>query len=59
YKTKKKTFIYLRIMADVNHPEHEDIKEWAENQMERSLSQEKINHRLKHVMKGYRYSYFL
>jgi hypothetical protein len=50
---------YLRIMADVNHPEHEDMKEWAENQMERSFSQEKINHRLKHVMNGYRYSYFL
>lgn len=46
-------------MADVNHPEHEDMKEWAENQMERSLSQEKINDRLKHVMNGYRYSYFL
>ncbi|WP_310200312.1 plasmid pRiA4b ORF-3 family protein [Neobacillus niacini] len=50
---------YLRIMADVNHPEHEDINEWAKNQMERSLSQEKINNRLKHVIKGYRYSYFL
>lgn len=50
---------YLRIMADVNHPEHEDINEWAKNQMERSLSQEKINNRLKHVIKGYRYSNFL
>jgi Plasmid pRiA4b ORF-3-like protein len=50
---------YLRIIADVNHPGHEEMKEWAENQMERSLSQVKINNRLKHVIKGYRYSYFL
>jgi hypothetical protein len=50
---------YLRIIEDANHPEHENMKVWAENQMERSLSQEKINDRLKHVIKGYRYSYFL
>lgn len=49
----------LRIMADVNHPEHEDMKTWAENQKERNISHEKINHRLKHVIKGYRYSYIL
>ncbi|MCM3690927.1 plasmid pRiA4b ORF-3 family protein [Neobacillus niacini] len=50
---------YLRIMADVNDPEHEDMKEWAENLKERNISQEKINHRLKQVIKGYHYSHFL
>ncbi|MDQ1002750.1 hypothetical protein QFZ28_003150 [Neobacillus niacini] len=50
---------YLRIISDVNHPEHEDMKIWAENQKERNISKEKINHRLKHIIKGYRYSYFL
>jgi hypothetical protein len=50
---------YLRIMEDVNHPEHEDMNTWADNQKERYISHEKINDRLKHVMKGYRYSYFL
>lgn len=50
---------YLRIMADVNHPEHEDMKEWSDNQKERNISKEKINHRLKQVIKGYHYSYFL
>jgi hypothetical protein len=51
--------VYLRIMADVNHPEHEDMKTWAVNQKERNIRQEKINDRLKHVIKGYQYSYFL
>ncbi|PAE32453.1 plasmid pRiA4b ORF-3 family protein, partial [Bacillus sp. 7884-1] len=50
---------YLRIMADANHPEYEYMKEWSDNQKERNISQEKINHRLKHVIKGYRYTYFL
>ncbi|MDQ1002778.1 hypothetical protein QFZ28_003178 [Neobacillus niacini] len=50
---------YLRIMADENDPEHEDMKTWAENQKERNISQAKINNRLKHIIKGYRYSYFL
>lgn len=50
---------YLRIMADVNHPEHEDMKEWFDNQKERNISKEKINHRLKQVIKGYHYSHFL
>ncbi|SDN64707.1 plasmid pRiA4b ORF-3 family protein [Bacillus sp. OK048] len=50
---------YLRIIADANHPEHEDMNTWADNQKERNISQEKINHRLKQVIKGYHYSYFL
>ncbi|PAE32304.1 plasmid pRiA4b ORF-3 family protein, partial [Bacillus sp. 7884-1] len=50
---------YLRIMADVNHPEHEDMKEWSDNQKERNRSKERINHRLKQVIKGYHYSHFL
>jgi hypothetical protein len=50
---------YLRIMADANDPEHEEMKEWAENQKERNISKEKINQRLKQVIKGYHYSHFL
>lgn len=50
---------YLRIMADVNHPEHEDMKEWSDNQKERNIRKEKINHRLKQVIKGYHFSHFL
>jgi hypothetical protein len=50
---------YLRIMADVYDPEHEDMNTWADNQKERNISQEKINHRLKQVIKGYHYSHFL
>jgi hypothetical protein len=50
---------YLRIMADVNDPEHEDMNIWAESQKERNISLEKINHRLKQVIKGYHYSHFL
>lgn len=50
---------YLRIMANVNHPEHEDMKTWADNQKERNISKEKVNHRLNHVIKGYHYSHFL
>lgn len=44
---------YLRIMANEKHPEYNDIKTWSENQIERKLSPEKINQRLKHVIKGY------
>ena len=50
---------YLRIMADVNDPEHEKINAWADSQKERNISHEKINHRLKQVIKGYHYSHFL
>ena len=50
---------YLRIIADDNHPEHEEMKTWAENQKERNISKEKMNHRLKQVIKGYYYSHFL
>ncbi|WP_419887617.1 IS1096 element passenger TnpR family protein [Neobacillus niacini] len=42
---------YLRIMADVNDPEHEDMKTCVDNQKERNKSHEKINHRLNHVIK--------
>jgi hypothetical protein len=50
---------YLRVMTDANHPEHEDMKEWSDNQRERNISKERINHRLKQVIKGYHYSHFL
>jgi hypothetical protein len=50
---------YLRIMEDANHPEHENLKEWSDNQKERNISKERINHRLKQVIKGYHYSHFL
>jgi CHAD domain-containing protein len=46
-------------MANVNHPEHENMKAWAENQKERTFSPDKINHRLKQAIKGYRYTYFV
>lgn len=47
---------YLRIMANEEHPRHQDMKTWAEEQKERKLNPEKINHRLKHVTSGYGYS---
>jgi hypothetical protein len=50
---------YLRIMADVNDPEHEDMNAWADSQKERNRSHEKINHGLKQIIKGYHYSQFL
>lgn len=50
---------YLQIMADVNDPEHEEMKQWADTQGERNMSKEKINHNLKQIIKGYYYSYFL
>ncbi|WHY03369.1 plasmid pRiA4b ORF-3 family protein [Neobacillus sp. DY30] len=50
---------YLRIMEDVNDPEHEDIKALSNHQKERNISKEKINHRLKQVLKGYQYSSYL
>lgn len=44
---------YLRIMEDEQDPAHEDMKLWAEDQAERKFSNEKINERLKEVIKGY------
>lgn len=44
---------YLRIMANKKHPGHNDMKEWAETQKERKLSPEKINQRLRQVLRGY------
>lgn len=40
---------FMRIMANEEDPDHENMKLWAETQRERKLSIEKINFRLKHV----------
>lgn len=50
---------YLRMMENKEHPGHHDMKSWAENQKERKLSPEKINHRLKQVISGNSYSTFV
>jgi hypothetical protein len=50
---------YLRITADVNHPAYVDMNTWADNHKEKNISQEKINYRLKQVIKGYHYSYLV
>ncbi|MEW9053606.1 MAG: plasmid pRiA4b ORF-3 family protein [Neobacillus sp.] len=50
---------YLRTMANEEHPMHDEMKVWAENQRERKLSQEKINRRLKSVIKGHGFSTFV
>jgi hypothetical protein len=50
---------YMKILANGKHPRHHEMKAWAENQKERKLSTEKINHRLKQVIKGYHYSTFI
>ncbi|HHY73677.1 MAG TPA: plasmid pRiA4b ORF-3 family protein [Bacillus bacterium] len=50
---------YLRIIANEKHPEHHDMKAWAESQKERKLSPEKINKRLKHVTSGSGFSTFV
>lgn len=50
---------YMRIMANENHPSHNEMKAWAENQKERKLTPEKINQRLKQVISGYSYSTFV
>lgn len=49
---------YKRIMADVDDPEHESMKIWAESQKERKLSHEKIDDRLRLAISGYRYSVY-
>ena len=48
---------YVRIMADDTDPEHEEMKIWAESQKQRNLSPEKINDRLRRVIRGHRYMY--
>ncbi len=40
---------YLNIISDISHPDHEDIKIWADSQKERKLSIEDINKQLKRV----------
>jgi hypothetical protein len=50
---------YLRIMENEKHPEYNDMKAWSEKQIERKLSPEKINQRLKQVISGYHYSTFV
>lgn len=49
---------YLQIMSDPAHPDHENMKCWAENLRGRNLSPEKINKRLKYVLNGYQYSIY-
>ncbi|WP_062110026.1 plasmid pRiA4b ORF-3 family protein [Bacillus niameyensis] len=44
---------FTQIMANMEHPEYENMKMWAESQIGRVLSQEMINKRLKHVISGY------
>ncbi len=50
---------YLRVMKNENDPSYNEINVWAESQKERKLSSEKINQRLKHVIKGNGYSTYV
>lgn len=44
---------YTEIMQDENHPEHESMKVWAEEQKERAISPEKMNERMQNVIMNY------
>lgn len=44
---------YAEIMQNENHPEHESMKAWAEEQRERAISPEKINERMQDVIMNY------
>lgn len=50
---------YLRTMENEKHPGYNDMKAWAENQKERKLSPDKINKRLKQVIRGNGFSTFV
>ena len=50
---------YLEIIENEEHPMHDQIKAWAEDQKERMFSTEKINRRLKQAISGYRFSTFV
>lgn len=44
---------YKDIMANDKHPEHENMKDWAQTQKERELSPEQINQQLRQSLSGY------